>query len=116
MTMAIDPSWLNDSVKIKRKTGMDRYQKPTYEETTFDKVRVHMETVYSGTANNRQIVANGKVFLYADYTTPYFRLDKTWLDSIVTINDDPTEYVLTRVSAGKDIDTGHVWSYTLEVL
>lgn len=113
-TMQIDPTWLTDTITIRRKTGMDDYQKPTYEDYVIKKVRAKIETIYSGTGNNRQITANGRVFLSAQLSENVPTLNKTWLDSLVTI--DGVEYVLTRISVGKEIDTGRIWSYTLEVL
>ncbi|MDD9324493.1 capsid protein, partial [Pediococcus acidilactici] len=59
------------TVTLKVPTGdVDVWGKPEYEKVIIQNCVVQPQTIYSGTNNDRQIVANAIVFFYSGITTP----------------------------------------------
>lgn len=75
------------------------------------KARIDTSTVYSRDTTQTTVVANGVIFCYADYTTPYL----TFKEQSVIIYRDK-EYVIQKVIEVLDIDSDRIWAYELEVL
>ncbi|WEV56133.1 putative minor capsid protein [Ligilactobacillus acidipiscis] len=109
-------SMANQSVVLKRykgRTGL--YDKPTYDDPiTLEHCVFQPQTIYSGTNNERQIVANAIVFLYAGVTDPIPKLDKSNYGS--KIEFEGQEYALQTIVDNRDPFSNEVWSYELEVL
>lgn len=86
MTLQVNPAWLVDTVTIEKFLGEGDYNKPEYGPAIqLDKVRVDMSKQYTGTGNNRTIVANATVFLYAKFTSNFpSDIDNTWLKGRLT--------------------------------
>lgn len=92
----------------------DRYGKQTVKDTIINNCVVQQETIYSGTNNNRQVVANAVVFLYASITVPFLMFDKTSQGNKITF--DGIEYTIQRIIDNRDPLSNGVWSYEIEVL
>lgn len=91
------------------------YPKPEYAEPLeISQVVFQPETVYQGTNNDRQIVANAVVFLYAGVTSPLPYLTQDNLQSIITFEGH--DYKLQRLVDNRNPFSNELWSYELEVL
>lgn len=111
----IPKKWANQQIIYRAPTGeKDRYGKQKVVDTVIDNCIVQLETVYSGTNNNRQVVANGVVFLYANITMPFVTFDKNSQGNKIIYED--VEYTLQRIIDNRDPFSNEVWSYELEVL
>lgn len=75
---------------------------------------VQLSTVYNGNNNGREVVASGRVFLYADHTTPMIKLNKSNLGD--KIEYDGQEYTLKNVTEHRNPFNNDIWGYELEVL
>lgn len=106
----------NQSIVFRRYAGMEGlYDKPTYDKPiTIEHCVFQPQTVYSGTNNDRKVVANAVVFLYAGVSSPMPELDKTNYGSKVEFEGQ--EYIVQTVVDNRDPFSNAVWSYELEVL
>lgn len=107
----------NDTIKltIVDQQELDRYGKP---KVVFDSeiknCVVNMQTVYSGTNSNRQLVANGLIILYKGCSTPLPVLDKDKLGSKVTYRDKT--YTVTSIDEYDQPGSDELYSYELQVI
>lgn len=81
---------------------------------TINNCVVHLATKYTGTNNDRQLVANGTVFFYADITLPMPVLSKDNLGSKLRI--DENEYTITTITESKQPLSDEIFAYKIEVL
>lgn len=81
---------------------------------TINNCVVHLATKYTGTNNDRQLVANGTVFFYADITSPMPVLSKDNLGSKIQINEN--EYTITAITESKQPMSNELFAYKIEVL
>lgn len=116
MTEVIDASWLVDTVSIAKATGeVDDWQKPIYDEPIeLTSVRVDLTKQYTGTGNNREIVANATVFLFARFTGNYFVPDDEWLKAKVAYNG--RDYLVTDYVVNHEVETNKPYSVELKVI
>ena len=84
------------------------------ESTNFDEIKLDNCVVYEGSNNNRQIVANATIMLYAGITTPFIELTKNHLGSKIEYNG--VEYTLTNVSESRDPFSNELYQYKLGVI
>ncbi|CAH1857473.1 putative minor capsid protein [Convivina intestini] len=75
---------------------------------------VQLQTICSGTNNNREVVANGSVYLYAGITTPMPTLTKTNQGDVISF--DGIDYTVKTIIEHRDPLSNDIWSYKLEVL
>lgn len=75
---------------------------------------VNMQTTYSGTNNDRQIVANGLIVMYAGYSDPVPALTKENLESKLTYQGQ--EYTVTNINRFDQPGTEDLYCYELEVI
>lgn len=114
MAELIDASWLVDSITI-AKAIEDDWQNTTYPDPiTLDNVRVDLTKQYTGVGNNREIVANATVFLFARFTGNYFVPDDDWLKSKVVYNG--REYLVTDYVINHEVETNKPYSIELKVI
>ena len=105
----------NDSVTLFRVTGKDDWQKPIYSEpVVIGHARIDRGTVYSGTNNDRQIVAKAVIYIRCTGNSDMPLLDDSWLQGQAEF--DNRKYTITTVNVLKDTDTPEIWGYELEVL
>jgi hypothetical protein len=105
----------NDSVTLYRVTGKDDWQKPIYSEpVVIGHARIDRGTVYSGTNNDRQIVAKAVIYIRRAGNSDMPLLDDSWLQGNAEF--DGKTYVITTVNVLKGTVGTDVWGYELEVL
>ncbi|MQS44246.1 putative minor capsid protein [Companilactobacillus mishanensis] len=111
----VPKSMANQEVTLHLKSQeTDDWGKPKYEDVKITHCVVQPQTVFSGSNNDRQIVANAIVFFYAQITTPMPTLDRDSVGSTITF--DKHEYTITQIVDNRDPFGNEVWSYELEVL
>lgn len=81
---------------------------------TFSRVRIDRTTVYSGTNNDRQIVANATVFIYADYSEHDLYAGNNWLKGQAEFDDQV--HTIVTVNKLAEVGTSKIWALELGVL
>ena len=105
----------NQSVALHLKTGaIDDWGKPETKDINIEHCVVQPQTIYSGSNNDRTIVANAVVFFYAGITEPMPVMNRKHIGSELTFEDQ--NYVIQKVIDNRDPYGNTVWSYELEVL
>lgn len=105
----------NDAIVLIKAVGHDDWQKPMYgPPVSLGRVRIDRGTVYSGTNNDRQVVANAVIYIRTAANPGMPVLDETWLEGIAEF--DSRKYTITSVNVLKDSDKPDIWGYELEVL
>lgn len=113
--MQPDQDWLVNIVQLGKITGHDRRNLPEYDMHTFEECRLDLEPVYQGSGNDRQLIANGVLFLYSEFTTPFPKLDPSWLKGKM-IDEDGNEYVITKIVPIQSVTSTKLYGYELEVI
>lgn len=104
------------TVTLKVPTGdVDAWGNPDYEKVIIRNCVVQPQTIYSGTNNDRQIVANAIVFFYSGITTPLPVLKHDAVNNYKLIFED-VEYTVTNIVDNRHPYSNDVYSYELEVL
>ena len=87
-----------------------------YEEisTHINNVRFDLRTIYSGSNNDRQIVANATVILMSPYSTPWIELNDSYVGSKISFNDK--EYTITTINRDMEPFSRKVYQYKLGVI
>lgn len=99
-------------VKSKKPNVKGHYE---YVDTNVDHVVVQQAPVYSGSNNNREVVANAVVFLYANVSSPLPKLDV--VDSVGDkIVFEWHEYTVKTIVENRNPYSNEIWSYEVEVL
>lgn len=75
---------------------------------------VNMQTIYSGTNNDRQIVANGLIVMYDGYSDPVPALTKENLESKLTYQGQ--EYTVKSITRFDQPGSEDLYCYELEVI
>lgn len=105
----------NDDVTLTRIISRDEWQNPVYgTPESLKRVRIDRGTVYSGTNNDRQVVANAVIYIRPAANAGVSVLDDTWLGGLAEF--DGRKYAITSVTVLKDADKPGIWGYELEVL
>lgn len=106
----------NQSITLELLTGKrNAYNKPEYAAPVeVANVLVQPQTVYSGTNDNRQLVANGVIFLFAGVSTPLPKLTPDQLQSRVTF--EGRKYLITNITENRNPYSNDVYSYEIEVV
>lgn len=93
----------------------DMYGQPKQDvPITISKCVVQLATQYTGSNDNRQLIANGTVFFYADITSPMPTLSKDNLGS--KIEFEGNEYTVQTINELKQPLSNDLFGYKLEVL
>lgn len=106
----------NSITLIKQIPKQDDPYNDDYEEIRADinNVRFDLRTVYSGSNNDRQIVANATVIFMPPYTDPWIELDDSYIGSKIIFNDK--EYTITTVNRDMEPFSRKVYQYKLGVI
>lgn len=105
----------NQSVTLKLQTGdTDDWGKPVYKSIVINHCVVQPQTIYTGSNNDRKIVANAIVFFYTLITYPMPQLNKRDVGS--QIEFEGNNYQVTQIIDNRDPYSNEVYSYELEVL
>ncbi|MCP9357376.1 capsid protein [Liquorilactobacillus satsumensis] len=116
MRLPVPTESCNQSIVLKQYVkGTGLYRDPSYKDpVTITKCVVQLQTQYTGTNDNRQLIANGTVFFYADVTSPMPALDKTSLGS--KIEFEGQEYTVQTLDELKQPFSNDLFGYQLGVL
>lgn len=115
--LRVPSSMVNQTITLKKYLGESggTYPEPKYAEPVeITKANFQPQTIYQGTNNDRQIVANAVVFLYAGISSPLPKLTQDNLQSIITFEGH--DYTLQRLVDNRHPFSNELWSYELEVL
>lgn len=82
--------------------------------TDINNVRFDLRTVYSGSNNDRQIVANATVIFMPPYTNPWIKLDDSYIGSKIRFN--AKEYTITTINRDIEPFSRKVYQYKLGVI
>lgn len=106
----------NSITLIKQIPKRDDPYDDDYEEirTVINNVRFDLRTVYSGSNNDRQIVANATVIFMPPYTDPWIELDDSYIGSKISFNDK--EYTITTINRDIEPFSRKVYQYKLGVI
>lgn len=93
----------------------DNWGKPIFQNPkTINNCVVQPQTIYSGSNNDRQIVANATVYFYTGITDPMPKLTRDNVGSIITFEDH--DYTVTQISDNRNPFSNDVWSYEVGVI
>lgn len=107
----------NQSIIIKRKVEDDLYNEATYDDgVEIQNCVVHLRTIYSGTNNDRQIVANGTVVLYQSISEPFISLSKQDIENKAKIIYEGQEYTLTNINEDYEPFSNKLYQYKLTMI
>lgn len=106
----------DQSITLKLLNGkIDRYNKPEYEpEQQIENVIFQLQTIYNGTNNNREVVANAIAFLFVGVSEPFPILNKNHVGSKLIF--EGKEYTIQKVSDNRNPFSNEVYTYEIEVL
>lgn len=116
MIPKIPRQFCNQHITLKKKKKeTDQWNQPTYEDAVeVDGVIFQPQTIYSGTNNNRQIIANAVVYFFAGISIPLCSFDKEDVGSIIIF--EKKEYLVKSIIDNRDPLSNELYSYELEVL
>ena len=106
----------NSITLIKQIPKQDDPYNDDYEEirTEINGVRFDLRTIYSGSNNDRQIVANATVIFMPPYSTPWIELNDSYVGSKISFNDK--EYTITTINRDIEPFSRKVYQYKLGVI
>lgn len=110
-------SMFQDTVTLKKEVtnADDPYgDKVVAEKIEIKNCRFTLRTVYSGTNNDRQVVANASIVMMSTYTTPWTDLDDSWQGSKVEFNG--RDYTITTINRDIEPFSKAVYQYKLGVI
>lgn len=111
----VPKNYANQQVIYRASNGeKDRYGKQKTIDTIINNCVFQQETIYTGTGNSREVVANAVLFIYADVSTPLLKFDKNSQGNKIVF--DGVEYTIKRIVENRNPMSNDVWNYELEVL
>ena len=107
--------YCNQSITLRLLEGKDKWQKPIFSEPIIIKHMIFQpQTVYSGSNNNRQVVANAIAFLFGGVSDPMPVITKKHVGSEIDFEGET--YTITTIIDNRNPYSNEVYSYELEVL
>ncbi|MFS0927443.1 putative minor capsid protein [Enterococcus durans] len=115
MIPLIPKEYCNQSIVVRLIQGKDKWQKPIFSDPiTIKNMIFQPQTVYSGTNNNRQVVANAIAFLFGGVSDPMPTISKNNVGSEIDFEGET--YTITTIVDNRNPFSNEVYSYELEVL
>lgn len=115
MTPLMPKQYCNQSITLRLLEGKDKWQKPIFSEPIIIKHMIFQsQTVYSGSNNNRQVVANAIAFLFGGVSDPMPVINKKHVGSEIDFEGET--YTITTIIDNRNPYSNEVYSYELEVL
>lgn len=117
MRLSIPEMVCNQSVILTKiyQSETDDYNRPKKDKpVTITNCIMQLATQYTGTNENRQLVANGAVYFYATVSSPFPKLTKDNLGSIIEY--DGQNYTLKTINEYHEPLSNELFGYKLEVL
>lgn len=93
---------------------LDKYRKPVTQLQEIDHVIVQPQTIYSGSNNDRTVMANAIVFLFAGVSDPLPKLTPDCVGWHLTF--EGRNYAITSFVDNREPYSNKVYSYELEVI
>lgn len=86
----------------------------TVSETTINNVRFSLRTVYSGSNNNREVVANATIVVMSTYSKPFYEFTEANVGDKVSFNGH--DYTITTINRDIEPFSNEVYQYRLWVI
>lgn len=114
-------AYCHQSVEFKRWKGLDDDGESVYDDPVkIDNCVVHMRTAYSGSNNDRTIVANGTVMLYNGISEPFFSFDKDDVKTDSSLGSqiiyEGKTYIITNVNEDIELYSNDLYGYKLTII
>lgn len=103
------------TLKMQKTDDSDPYgEKNTYDTVKIENCRVTLRTVYSGTNNDRQVVANATITFMSTYSKPFYDFSEKNQGDKIIFNGH--EYTITSVNRDIEPFSSKVYQYKLGVI
>lgn len=89
-------------------------EKDKVTKTKINNVRVSLRTVYTGSNNNREIVANATIVVMSTYSEPFYKFTEQNQGDKVIFNGH--EYTITTINRDIEPFSKEVYQYKLGVI
>lgn len=113
-------AFCHQSIQFIRLKGLDDNGESVYDDPVeIDNCVVHLRTVYSGSNNDRTIVANGTVMLYKDISEPFINFSKDDVTDESTGSQVVYEgktYIITNVNEDIELYSNDLYGYKLSII
>lgn len=114
-------AFCHQSIKFKRWKGLDDNGESVYDDPIeIDNCVVHLRTVYSGSNNDRTIVANGTVMLYKDISEPFINFSKGDVKTDESLGSqvvyEGKTYTITNVNEDIELYSNDLYGYKLSII
>ena len=114
-------AFCHQSIQFKRWKGLDDNGEPVYgDPVEIDNCVVHLRTVYSGSSNDRTIVANGTVMLYKDISEPFINFSKDDVKTDESLGSqvvyEGKTYTITNVNEDIELYSNDLYGYKLSII
>lgn len=113
-------AFCHQSIQFERWIGSDDNGESVYDDPVeIDNCIVHLRTVYSGSNNDRTIVANGTVMLYKDISEPFINFSKDDVTDESTGSQVVYEgktYTITNVNEDIELYSNDLYGYKLSII
>ena len=106
---------------MKRWKGLDDNGESVYDDPVeIDNCVVHLRTVYSGSNNDRTIVANGTVMLYKDISEPFINFSKEDVKTDECLGShvvyEGKTYTISNVNEDIELYSNDLYGYKLSII
>lgn len=114
-------AFCHQSIKFKRWKGLDDNGESVYDDPIeIDNCVVHLRTIYSGSNNDRTIVANGTVMLYKDISEPFINFSKDDVKTDECLGSrvvyEGKTYTITNVNEDIELYSNDLYGYKLSII
>lgn len=114
-------AFCHQSITFNRWKSLDDNGESVYDDPIeIDNCVVHLRTVYSGSNNDRTIVANGTVMLYKDISEPFINLSKGDVKTDECTGSqvvyEGKTYTITNVNEDIELYSNDLYGYKLSII
>lgn len=114
-------AFCHQSIQFKRWNGLDDNGESVYDDPIeIDNCVVHLRTIYSGSNNDRTIVANGTVMLYKDISEPFINFSKEDVKTDECLGShvvyEGKTYTITNVNEDIELYSNNLYGYKLSII
>lgn len=108
--------FLQQSVKIEKVKGKNKYGDPEYEEAfTIENIKVETKTTFSGSGSDRKISKETTLFIYLSSQAKDFVIDDSFLEARVT-DSEQNQFILKEYIQNKNPIKDDIWSYEVRLI
>lgn len=114
-------AFCHQSIKFIRWKCLDDNGESVYDDPIeIDNCVVHLRTIYSGSNNDRTIVANGTVMLYKDISEPFINFSKEDVKTDECLGShvvyEGKTYTITNVNEDIELYSNDLYGYKLSII